>query len=222
MLLFLKGIVIGLAKVIPGVSGSLLAIRLNVYEEIIDSINGIFNDFRSNITYLFKIGLGILISIIFGSNIIMFFYNNYHLPTIILFLILILSGVPMIIKKAKNYYIAFLSFILYLMIIFVPKIEIFHNYYFIGFIEAFTTIIPGISGTALFISLGLYEDYLSLFSNIYLFEFNKITPFFIGLLIGCLIIVRFINYCFKKYKESTYSAILGLLVGSILLMIIKG
>ena len=78
MLLFFKGIIIGLAKVIPGVSGSLLAIRLNVYEKIINSINGLFDDFRGNITYLFKIGLGILISIVFGSNMVMFFYNNYH------------------------------------------------------------------------------------------------------------------------------------------------
>lgn len=222
MLLFFKGIVIGLAKVMPGVSGSLLAIRLNVYEEVINSINNIFNNFKSNILFLFKIGFGILISIIFGSNIIMYFYNSYHFFTMFLFLILILSGIPMILKKAKNYYIAFLSFLLYLIIILIPKIEVFHNYYFMGFIEAFTTIIPGISGTALFISFGIYEDYLSLFSNIYLFEFNKIIPFLIGLLLGSLIIVRFINYCFKKYKENTYSAILGLLIASIILMIIKG
>lgn len=221
MLLFFKGIIIGLAKVIPGVSGSLLAIRLNVYEKIINSINGLFDDFRGNITYLFKIGLGILISIVFGSNMVMFFYNNYHLPTIIIFLILIISGIPMIIKKVNNYYITFISLFFYLFLFFIPKIQIVHNYFFIGFIEAFTTIIPGISGTALFISLGLYEEYLSLFSNLYLFEFNKLIPFSIGLLLGSLIMVRFINYCFTKYKESTYSAILGLLLGSILLMIIK-
>lgn len=63
---------------------------------------------------------------------------------------------------------------------------------------------------------------LSLFSNLYLLEFNKIIPFCIGLLLGSLIIVRFVNYCFTKYKESTYSAILGLLLGSIILMVIKG
>ena len=128
----------------------------------------------------------------------------------------------MIFKRVNNYYIVILSFLLYLMLLLIPKIEVFHNYYFIGFIEAFTTIIPGISGTALFISLGLYEDYLSLFSNIYLFEFGKILPFSIGLLIGGILIIRFINYCFKKYKENTYSAILGLVMGSILMMIIKG
>lgn len=222
MLLFFKGIIIGLAKIIPGVSGSLLAIRLNVYEDIIGAIDEMFKDFRSNIIFLFKIGLGILLSIIFGSNIIMFFYNNYHFFTIIIFLLLIISGIPMIIKQANSYLITFISLILYLLLFIIPKVQIIHSYYFIGFIEAFTTIIPGISGTALFISLGLYEDYLSLFSNLYLLEFNKIIPFCIGLLLGSLIIVRFVNYCFTKYKESTYSAILGLLLGSIILMVIKG
>ena len=222
MLLFFKGIIIGLAKIIPGVSGSLLAIRLNVYEDIIGAIDEIFKDFRSNIIFLFKIGLGILLSIIFGSNIIMFFYNNYHFFTIIIFLLLIISGIPMIIKQVNSYLITFISLILYLLLFIIPKVQIIHSYYFIGFIEAFTTIIPGISGTALFISLGLYEDYLSLFSNLYLLEFNKIIPFCIGLLLGSLIIVRFVNYCFTKYKESTYSAILGLLLGSIILMVIKG
>ena len=221
MLLFFKGIIIGLGKVIPGVSGSLLAIRLNVYEDIISSINNIFNNFKDNVFYLFKVGLGILISIVFGSNIIMYCLNNYHTITMTIFLLLILSGVPMIIKQANNYYIAFITFIVYMLILFVPKLEIFHNYFFIGFIEAFTTIVPGISGTALFMSLGLYEDYLSMFSNIYLFEFNKLIPFSLGLLIGALIIVRFINYCFRKYRDKTYSAILGLLIGSIVLMIIK-
>lgn len=221
MLLFFKGIIIGLGKVIPGVSGSLLAIRLNVYEDIISSINNIFNNFKDNVFYLFKVGLGILISIVFGSNIIMYCLNNYRTITMTIFLLLILSGVPMIIKQANNYYIAFITFIVYMLILFVPKLEIFHNYFFIGFIEAFTTIVPGISGTALFMSLGLYEDYLSMFSNIYLFEFNKLIPFSLGLLIGALIIVRFINYCFRKYRDKTYSAILGLLIGSIVLMIIK-
>lgn len=222
MLLFLKGIVIGLAKIIPGVSGSLIAIRLNVYEDIISSINNFFDDLRNNILYLSKIGFGILLSIIFGSNIIMYYYNNYHFITLIIFIALIVSGIPTILKNTKNYYITILSLFIYLMILFIPNIEIFRNYYIIGFLEAFTTIIPGISGTALFISLGIYDDYLDLFSNIYLFDISKIIPFIVGLIIGGLIIIRFINYCFKKYKDTTYSVILGLLLGSIILMIIKG
>lgn len=221
MKLFLKGLIIGLGKVLPGVSGSILAIRMNVYEDIIYSINNLFSNFKENIIFLFKICFGILLSIIIGSNFISHLLDNYYTITICIFSLLIITGIPVILKEVKNYYIVIISFLIYILILFIPKLSVVNNYYFIGFLEAFTTIIPGISGTALFISLGIYDDYLDLFSNIYMLEFNKLIPFMIGLFIGAIIIVRFINYCFKKYRDKTYSVILGLLIGSLVLMFIK-
>ena len=70
-------------------------------------------------------------------------------------------------------------------------------------------------------SFGLYDELLTLFSNIYLLEFNKLIPFSIGLLLGGLILIRFIAQCFNKHRGKTYSVILGLLVGSIISMLIK-
>lgn len=221
MALFIKGIIIGLGKIIPGVSGSLLAIRLNVYEDMIYSINNLFLDFRKNILFLTKLVLGILLAIILGSHIIMYFLEHYYLITRVVFLLLISSGVPMVLKEVSSYYLSLISFLLYISLLFLPQLSLFNNYYFMGFLEAFTTIVPGISGTALFMSFGLYEELLLLFSNIYLLEFNKLIPFCIGLLLGGLILIRFIAQCFKKYRGKTYSVILGLLVGSIISMLIK-
>ena len=221
MKLFIKGIIIGLGKILPGVSGSILAIRLNVYEEIVISVNTLFSNFKNNIIFLTKIGLGILLSIILGSNVLSHLLNNYYKLTVYIFSLLLLTGIPVIVKEIKNYIIVIITFILYILIMYLPSINISTNYYLIGFIEAFTTIIPGISGTALLMSLGIYDEYLDLFSNIYLFEFNKLLPFILGLIIGGLIIIRFIDYCFKKYRDKTYSVILGLLIGSIVIMIIK-
>lgn len=221
MLLFLKGFVIGLGKIIPGVSGSLLAIRLNVYEDMINAVNNIFSDFKKNFLFLIKLGLGILLAVIVGSNIIMLFLEKCYILTMIVFILLIASGIPMIIKEVKNYYIALISLLLYIGLLYLPELSFLESYYFMGFLEAFTTIIPGISGTALFMSFGLYDDLLSLFSNIYMLEFSKLIPFGIGLFIGAVILIRFIDYCFKKYRDKTYSVILGFLVGSIISMIIK-
>lgn len=222
MLLCLKGFIIGIGKIIPGVSGSLLAIRLNVYEDIIYSINNIFNDFKNSVMFLGKLAIGVISSIIIGSNIIMYFLDKYYLPTMIIFILLILSGIPSVVKEVKNYYISIISLIFYIVLLYLPNLSIINNnYYFMGFLEAFTTIIPGISGTALFMSFGMYDELLNLFSNILLFDFNKLIPFSIGLIIGGVIIVRFIDYCFKKYRDKTYSVILGLLIGSIISIIIK-
>lgn len=219
MLLIIKGFIVGLGKIIPGVSGSLIAIRLNVYEDLVCSINHFFSNIKQNSIFLFKLCVGILLAVIIGSNIITYLLKFFYYPTMIIFLILILTGIPDILKKTNKYLIAFITIILYLSLMFLPKLNLFSSYYFMGFLEAFTTIIPGISGTALFMSFGIYDELLSLFSNIYTFNFSILIPFSIGLLIGGLIIMRFIDYCFNKYKNETYGVILGLLIGSIILMI---
>ncbi len=219
--IIIKGFIIGIGKIIPGVSGSLLAIRLNIYEKMIDSINNLFKDFKNNLLFLTKLGFGILLAILIGSHVITYLLQNYYYWTLCIFIILIATGIPSVLKKTNNYFIAIVSFLIYFTILYFPTVNILSNYYFMGFLEAFTTIIPGISGTAIFISLGLYDELLTMFSHIYMFEFGKIIPFSIGFLIGTLVLVRFINYCFNNQRSKTYGAILGFLLGSIISMIIK-
>lgn len=221
MILFLKGIIIGIGKIIPGVSGSLLAIRLNVYEMLVYSVNNLFKNFKTNALFLFKLGIGILLSIVLGSRIIIYLMDNYYLLTKIVFLLLIMSGIPMVLKETNSYLISIITCFLYLAIINIKCISTTNNYFIIGFIEAFCTIVPGISGTALFMSFGLYDDLLLAFSNIHKLNISILLPFSLGLIIGAFIIFRFIEYCLNKYKNKTYGVILGLLISSIILMILK-
>ena len=108
----LKGIIIGIGKIIPGVSGSVLAISLGIYEKAIYSFNNIFKDYR-NIYFLLKIFIGVLIAIIFGSKIILYFLNNYYTLTIFAFVGLILGSMNEINKniKVKYWYMTILSFL---------------------------------------------------------------------------------------------------------------
>src|SRR5574344_398042 len=100
--LFLKGILIGIGKIIPGVSGSMIAISLGLYEKMIYSLSNIIKDFKSNSLFLLKIGSGIFISIFLTSKIIILALNNYYLPTMLLFIGLIIGGIPSIVKIAKK------------------------------------------------------------------------------------------------------------------------
>lgn len=201
----------------PGVSGSILAIRMNIYEDIIYSINNIFN--KNSIIFLSKIGIGIIISIMFGSNIISYLLTYHYITTMLVFTILVISGIPSVIKESSNYLISIISCIAYLLLLNIPNINLLNNYFFIGFLESFTTIIPGISGTALFMSFGLYDELLYLFSNIYKLKISLLLPFLCGFTLGTIIIIKFINYCLNNHKNKTYSVILGLLIGSIITMI---
>ena len=223
------GIVIGAGKIIPGVSGSVLAISLGVYEKIIYSINNIFKDFK-NIFYLGKIGIGIIISIIFLSRIIIYLLSNFYTYTIFTFVGLIIGSIKSITNntRIKYYYLTIISFI-FIVILGLINININNHdgilyYFFSGFIESASSIIPGISGTALLMLIGTYNIVVNIFSNIinvkYLIvNINIIIPFMVGIFLGLIISIKVIEYLFSRHKELTFNIILGLLLGSIFIML---
>lgn len=91
----------------------------------------------------------------------------------------------------------------------------------IGFIDAVTMIIPGISGTAILMMIGVYKELLISLSNIFS-NISTIIPFGIGIFIGTILTVKLVDYLFTNYKSKTYSAILGFSYSSIVIMIVKG
>ncbi|MDO4962654.1 MAG: DUF368 domain-containing protein, partial [bacterium] len=106
------------------------------------------------------------------------------------------------------------------------KIINFIYYIIVGVIDAFTMIVPGISGTAILMMLGCYGKVLESFAsilNINLLYKNIIVlfPFFIGVFIGIILTSKLINYLFNNYKSKTYSAILGFSISSIIIMGLK-
>ena len=102
LVLFLKGIIIGIGKTIPGVSGASLSISLGVYEQLISSMANIFKETKKNLKFLLIIGSGIIISIMLSSNLIMHCLDNYYLPTMLLFIGMIIGCIPNIVKMAKK------------------------------------------------------------------------------------------------------------------------
>lgn len=236
-MLILKGIIIGIGKIIPGVSGSMLAISMGIYQKLIDSVNNFFRYPKENFKFLFKIAIGVIISMVFFSNIILNCLNKYYLITIFFFIGLIIGGFDDIKSStSKRYnYITAISFILITLLGFINidnKVNITNDllnsiyFVFVGFIDSLTMVVPGISGTATLMMLGAYEKVIEMYSNI--FNFNVLIdnlkiliPYIIGVGVGIIITVKLINLLFKNYKEKTYSAILGFSLSTIVLMFIK-
>lgn len=229
-MLIIKGFLIGIGKIIPGVSGSLIAISLGVYDKAIDSLVNLFKNFKENIYFLGKLAFGVIIAIIFFSNVIAYLLNNYYLYTMSLFIGLILGTVPSLAKKIefsnKSYKYLVLSFIFVMVIYFFKFDDSFNpiNSFFdliiiliLGMLDAFTMVIPGISGTATFMMLGVYDFILKLFAN----PFSNIvfTIFFgIGLFIGIIIASVLMNKLLKKYPQVIYQIILGFTCFSIFIL----
>lgn len=231
-MLIMKGMIIGIGKIIPGVSGSLLAISLGVYEKAIDSLINIYKDSK-NIVFLGKMGIGILISIIFFSKIILYFLNNYYLYTMIFFIGLMMGNIPSsikIVKQAKKKDIIYLLLSLLLVyiiykfkspIVYSPNIS-FNNFiiiFMLGVIDAITMIVPGISGTALFMMLNCYHFIMDLFSNLFSKIYFTIT-FGIGVIIGILITGYIMNKLLTKHKEKVHLVILGFTISSLIVLLI--
>lgn len=237
LVLVLKGFIIGLGKVIPGVSGSLIAVSLGLYEKCIECISHFLKNLKYNIYFLGLIGLGVVFAVTFGSKIIIWLMNNWYLPTMFLFIGLIAGGIPSIVKEKKIKSIFDILLIVFsfafIFVIgvfgtstnFVPSKSIGSLLIIslLGFIDATTMVIPGISGTAIFILLGCYNFILDLFSK--LLNFNDllnnvwyIVSFGIGLIIGIIVVSKFMNFCFKNYKNKIYIIILGLSLSSIYML----
>lgn len=221
MKLLIIGFIIGIGKILPGVSGSVLAIRFNIYDKVIFTLSTFFKDIKNNSIFLFKLAFGFLLATIFGSKILYFIFAKYEYFLKIIFVILILTGLPELIKKSKSITsIIIMSIFIYGILTIINNV-IYNcnmNYFIAGGIEAFSTIIPGISGTAIYINLGWYDEILQLFGNIYLLEFRKIIPFFLSFVICSCFTVKFIFTFMKRDEKLFYSLISSLLITSVILM----
>ena len=237
IILVLKGIIIGAGKIIPGVSGGMLAITLNVYDKGIKAISEFFKDLKNNLIFLFTLGIGMFISIIALSKVIKLSLDNFYLPTMLLFIGLIIGGIPSIINEAKqeksikNIIIMVIPFILILLMSIISTVFNSSNkdaefipLLLMGIIDAITMIVPGISGTAILMMFGYYDMIITSFGNItnlslFLSNIQILIPFGIGLVIGTIVLSKIINYLLEKHKISSYYAIIGFVISSVLLLL---
>lgn len=232
IVLIIKGLIIGLAKVMPGVSGAILAISMGVYDKGINAITRFFDNIKENIKFLFFIGIGIIIAIILGSNIVYFLLNNYYVITMLFFMGLIFGSTPKIISKVdKSIKGIMISFITFIIITLLTNLNINNNsvsnsiiiYLISGLIDAFGMVVPGISSTALLMVIGTYNNIIYSLSSIenIIINLNILIPYGIGIFIGIIVTSIVINYLFKKYNKLTFSFILGVILSTLLTLLLK-
>ena len=227
----ISGILIGTCMILPGVSGSVMAIMLGVYEEVI----ALIGSRESNIFIIkkiFPIAFGILIGIFIFGRILLFFYNKYTFYMIYIFIGLLIASIPVLKteldKKNEKVYINILliSLFISLLLFLIPKIIdlkvssnlTFLNMFLGGFFYISGKIIPGISSSFFLMLFGLYNYILKIIINPFGITFNTVInllPFLLGVIIGFIFFIKIINFLLKKYYPQTYSGIIGFIIGSI-------
>lgn len=235
-MLFIKGLIIGIGKVMPGVSGALLAINFKVYDRIVESLVNFFSDWKRNLRFLLELGLGIIIAIILFSNGIRYLLNNYNFLMMMLFMGLIGGGSYNYIRRVsyerREYkYILFIVGLL-IGVSFMGQTDsyIISNsfndnimFFLGGVIEVFTSIIPGISGTAIMMIIGIYDMVLMLVGKIYDISYvinniNIYISYGLGIIISFILGTLLINYLLNKRKRLMEIMIGSFSIYSILMM----
>lgn len=245
LILFIKGIVLGVAFVIPGVSGGTLAVLMGIYEELIEAASNFYKsiaDFKKYIMYLLPIGLGIIFSVAVFAKLIKFGLDKAPIITILIFLGMIIVGIPALVRNVKGTKINLKDMTLMLVgLIIVISMLIFHKsnsnvvltnmsitgyitLLLVGAIAAVTMVVPGISGSFTLMLIGYYEPILNLVNDIT--SFKNLGPnlilifiFMLGVFIGIIFISKIIEWCLKHYKRETYYAIIGFVLSSIISVI---
>ncbi len=230
--IFLSGFIIGLGKIMPGVSGSVIAICLGLYERLISCFSSLKN-LKRDFQFFINISLGIILAIILGSRIIKFALDASFIYTISLFIGLMLPGLIPLFKEVNNKnltpkivftgVLVFFGLVLFNTFTFngtsantTNSLYDFFSLILCGILDAAATIIPGISGSALLLLVGYYDTIITSLGNPFAISSIKVLiPFGIGLIIGVIVISKLITYLFKNHRVCTFVLIISFALFSI-------
>ena len=223
---FLKGIIVGIGGIAPGLSGSVLLVILGLYQKTINAIGTIFKDFKKNVAFLFPLFLGFGVGVIIFSKVVDFLLGNFEMYTRFAFLGLVLGTIPLFYKEVKKegfnkkYYIVMLISALVGIALFSVNKDLFPvitnpnllQSVLLGVAVAGSSIVPGVDSAVILSTLGLYELYVSSLAN---FNLSILIPAGVGLVIGVLVISFLMNKLLSKFYTIIFSIIFGLFLSII-------
>jgi len=214
----IAGFFVGLAELLPGISGSTVAIAFKVYEKFILFLSNLkisnfsFNFKKLNQVFLLDLiipfFIAMAISVIFASKFILFLYSEYTNGFLIFLSILMCSISFLLAFRLKKEFKLNINWIIYFLagaifaamlntISLVSNNPSFIVFVLVGFIAFSFFLLPGISGSAILLSIGVYEIIIGSIANI---QLEILMPFAIGCLISLLLMPKIINHLLSKYK----------------------
>ena len=223
---FLKGIIVGLGGVAPGLSGSVLLIIFGLYQKTLDALGTLFSRFKKNVTFLLPLVAGMFLGVLLFSKLIDFLLGNFEMPTRFCFLGLILGTLPMVWREVRKegfkpvYYVVILAAAVLGFWFFTVNPNAFPQVtdptllqsVLLGVAVAATAIIPGVDPAVFLSTLGFYEMYVGALANL---EWGILLPMVVGLAIGAVAISFGMSLLFKRWYTATFSVIFGIFLSMI-------
>jgi len=233
----IKGSLVGMGSILPGISGSMVAAILKIYQSLIDALNDFLRKPIKSILSVWQYIVGVIIGFIIGLVFIDLFYDIAPIPITFLFIGFILGAIPSLIKEVKSkaykwhHYLTFILAILAMIgFIFIKETEsnpdsLFYyvSVFFVGVIYAVALIIPGLSGSTMLMAFGyfqllirLVDDIAKAFVNLNFTEIASQMPMLLllilGALVGLILVGKLMHYLLHHFKTHFYLAVLGIVV----------
>ena len=247
----LRGVVIGVENIIPGVSGGTMMVSMGIYDTLIHCITHLFKEFKKSILTLLPYAIGMLVGILAFASVIHWGLENHPLPTNCLFIGLILGGLGPLLKKIERKKINAVAVIVFALMFALIIWMGFQNkdsiqnadtidmnvgqvlvLVVMGVIASGTMIIPGVSGSLVLMLLGYYKAVTgalkTLASGLVHFDFSvmgqpllMLLPFLLGIVLGIFGVAKAIEWLTTHYPTPTYCGVLGLVVASPISLLIQ-
>lgn len=231
LLNILRGAVIGVANVIPGVSGGTMAVVMNVYDKLIGAVGRFFQAWKKNLLFLLPIALGAGAGIFLFGSLLTFLLERFPMAVNFFFIGLILGSVPMIFRRATAGGFRAVHLIpcvlaaggMVALAILAPEdhsgvitqlsVPVFFEFLLGGAVGAVAMLLPGVSGSMMLVIFGLYKSVMAAISDL---NIPILIPVAIGVLLGLLGGARIIDFFLRRFPQGTFWLVLGLIVGSLL------
>ncbi len=247
----LKGMVIGIANIIPGVSGGTMMVSMGIYDKLIHCITHLFKEFKKSVLFLLPIGIGMVIAIAGSSFGLTYLFEHFPIQTNLLFIGLILGGLPAIWKnvggkkiKVGHIIAGLLFFVMVVGLAAVGETEgasadlslnagTVLQLFVVGIVAAATMVIPGVSGSMMLMLMGFYHPVLNAVKDFFtalasmdmdgiLAGCGILVPFGLGVVAGVFAIAKLVEFIFERFPLYAYWAIIGLIVSSPIAILLMG
>lgn len=242
------GVFIGLAVIVPGVSGSTIAIIFGLYTGMLYALGNILGDFKRCFKFLLPIGFGVIIGFAAGFLVIQRVFELYLFQIICLFVGLMIGAIPALTREIKGAKITTSRGILFAVGVIIPlaigavSIALSSGsestatytdfpvwrilaYLPLGFVVSVTQIVPGLSATAILMAFGQFRPILNSLHREFIFENPQVLLLYaalgVGFILGIVCVSRLFSNILAKHKTTAFFMVIGLSFGSIASMFLN-
>ncbi len=219
----LKGMLVGIGAILPGLSGGVLSVIFGLYQPLIVFLSNITAEFKRNVRYFFPVGIGAGIGVLLFSLFVEKAFGRYAAQFVCLFIGFVIGTFPSLYRQAglqgrrqSDLLILACSVVfIFVLMLFGSRFPQIHPnpavWFFSGALVALGFIVPGMSPSNFLIYFGLYDK---MAASIASFDFAMLIPFGIGAILCILTLSRLIKRLFDHHYAPMFHLILGMVIGS--------